>query len=153
MNPVRRVLESLAFPLAVFAAAWAGGWIAQYAWIVLPHGVNYDMWLMDHPMLERLNAELSFALFAFLAAICVAAVTHGLLRLSPPRASWWKVHIHLSCLLYLYAVIAAIAYVRCWEECDGPAIGMIRASLLAAVGGAIGNAIVVRRLALREYAA
>ena len=149
----RRVFEILAFPLGVFAAAWAGGWIAQYTWMILPHGVNYDMWLLDHPMLNRLNAELSFAMFSLLAAICVATVTYGFLKLSPQAGPWWGVHLHLASLLYLYALIAAVAYVRCWGECDGPAIGMIRASGLAAVGGAVGNAMLVRRLSLREHAA
>jgi len=149
----RRVLEILAFPLGVFAAAWAGAWIAQYTGMILPHGVNFDMWLMDHPLLERLNAEFSFAMFAVLAGICVAIATYVFLKFSPQGGPWWGVHLHLASLLYLYAVVAIVAYVRCWGECDGPAIGMIRASGLAALGGAVGNATLVRRLSLRAHGA
>src|SRR5262245_13941624 len=149
----RRVVEILTLPALIFAAAWLAAWFGQYAGIVLPHGVDFDLWLMDHPILQQLDAELEFGVFTLLATIFVGAVTYGLLRVAPQPAPWWRVHLHLASLLYALGILAAIGYLRCLGNCEGLVLGMFRAWGCAALGGALGNAILVHRHFFHVHAA
>jgi len=149
----RRTVEILTLPVLIFAAAWLAAWLGQYAGMVLPHGVDFDLWLMDHPILQRLDAELEFGVFTLLSAVFVGAATYGLLRVAPQRAPWLRVHLHLASLLYALGIFAVIGYLRCLENCEGLVLGMFRVWGCAALGGALGNAILVHRLSFDVHAA
>jgi hypothetical protein len=149
----QRLFEILAFPVVIFLAGYAGNWVSNYSGFILPHGFAVDEWLWHHPMLETLEAEVSFGLFALVTAGFVAAATYVLLRFSPQPGPWWRIHLHLTSLWYVTTVLAAVAFAHCWGECDGAFIGMDRAATYAGVGGVIGNAVVVWKLSLRKHAA
>ena len=149
----RRLLEILGLPVAVFASAFAGSWVANYSGVVLPHGMTIDMWLAHHPILDFAEGEVSFLLFALIPAAFVALATYLVLLFLPQRGAWWRIHIHLTCLWYVYAGMAMLAFIQCLGECDGAYIGMSRAAAYAGVGGAWGNVFVVRAITRRQHAA